>query len=166
MIWEGIRHLITLKHKNKRQPSIITVKGKDVTNLKNIANAFNNFRSNHSTEHALISLIETIKKYLDNDEIVCRVFIDLQKAFDTISHEVLLEKLKHYGIRSKENNWFCSFLTNRKQYVSISGFFSQTKIVRCGVPQGSTLGPLLFLIYINDLNNALDKCRVHHFADD
>ena len=97
---------------------------------------------------------------------MCRVFIDLQKAFDNVSHEVLPEKLKHYGIRSKGNNWFRSFLTNRKQYVSINGFFSQTKIVRCGVPQGSTLGPLLFLIYINDLNNALDKCRVHHFADD
>ena len=95
-----------------------------------------------------------------------RNFIDLQKAFDTASQEILLEKLNHYGIRSKENNWFRSFLTNRKQYVSINGFFSQTKIVRCGVPQGSTLGPLLFLIYINDLNNALDKCRVHHFADD
>ena len=124
------------------------------------------FRSNYSTEHALISLMETIKKYVDNDEIVCGVFIDLQKAFDTVNHEILLEKLNHYGIRSKENNWFRSFLTNRKQYVSINGFFSQTKIVRCGVPQGSTLGPLLFLIYINDLNNALDKCRVHHFADD
>ena len=124
------------------------------------------FRSNHSTEHAFINLMETIKKYLDNDETVCGVFIDLQKAFDTVNHEILLEKLNHYGIRSKENNWFRSFLTNRKQYVSINGFFSQTKIVRCGVPQGSTLGPLLFLIYINDLNNALDKCRIHHFADD
>ena len=72
------------------------------------------FCSNHSTEHALNSLIETIKKCLDNDEIVCEVFIDLQKAFDIVNHEVLLEKLKHYGIRSKENNWFCSFYTNRK----------------------------------------------------
>ena len=62
------------------------------------------FCSSHSTEHALISLIETIKKYLNNDEIVCGVFIDLRKAFDTINHEVLLEKLKHYGTRSKENN--------------------------------------------------------------
>ena len=97
---------------------------------------------------------------------MCGVFIDLQKAFDTVNHEILLEKLKHYGISSKENNWLRSFLTNTKQYVSINGFFSQTKIVRCGVPRGSTLGPLLFLIYINDLNNALDKCRVHHFADD
>ena len=113
------------------------------------------FRSKHSTEHALISLIETIKKYLDDGEIVCGVFIDLQKAFDTVNHEILLEKLKHYGIRSKQNDWFRSFLTNRKQYVSMEGFFSQTKIVKCDVPQGSTLGPLLFLIYINDLANAV-----------
>ena len=124
------------------------------------------FRSKHSTEHALISLIETIKKYLDDGEIVCGVFIDLQKAFDTLNHEILLEKLKHYGIRSKQNDWFRSFLTNRKQYVSMEGFFSQTKIVKCGVLQGSTLGPLLFLIYINDLANALEKSIVHHFADD
>ena len=77
------------------------------------------FCSNHSTEHALI------KKYLDNDEMVCRVFIDLQKAFYTVNYEVLLEKLKHYGTRSKENNWFWSFLTNRKQHVSIVSFLKQ-----------------------------------------
>ena len=71
------------------------------------------FRSKHSTEHALISLIETIKKYLNDSEVVCGVFIDLQKAFDTVNHEILLEKLKHYGIRSKQNDWFRSFLTNR-----------------------------------------------------
>ena len=110
-------------------------------------------------------MIETIKKYLDYGEIVCGVFIDLQKTFDTVSHEILLEKLKNYGIRSKQNDWFRSFLTNRKQYVSMEGFFSQTKIVKCGVPQGSTLGPLLFLIYINDLTNALEKSIGHHFAD-
>ena len=80
--------------------------------------------------------------------------------------KILLQKLKYYGIRSKQNDWFRSFLTNRKQYVSMEGFFSQTKIVKCGVPQGSTLGPLLFLIYINDLANALEKSIVHHFADD
>ena len=64
------------------------------------------FQSKHSAEHALISLIETIKKYLDDGEIVCEVFIGLQKAFDTVNHEILLEKLKHYGIRSKQNDWF------------------------------------------------------------
>ena len=96
---------------------------------------------------------------------MCRVFIDLQKAFDTVNHDILLEKLNYYGIKSRENNWFRSFLANRKQYVSINGFFSQTKITQRGVPQGSTLGRLLFLIYINDLNNALAKCIVQHFAD-
>ena len=99
------------------------------------------FRSKHSTENALISLIETINKYIDNGEIVCGVFIDLQKAFHTVNHEILLEKLKHYRTRSKQNDCFRSFLTNRKQYVSMEGFFSQTKIVKCGVPQGSNLGP-------------------------
>ena len=75
-------------------------------------------------EHMVISLIETIKKYLDDGEIVCGVFIDLQKAFDTVNHEILLEKLKDYGIRSKQNDWFRSFLTTRKQYVSVAGCFS------------------------------------------
>ena len=123
-------------------------------------------RSKHSTKHALLSLIETIKKYLDGGEIVCGVFIDLQKAFDTMDNEILLEKLKHYGIGSKQNNWFRSFLTNRKQKVSMEGFFSQSKIVKRGVPQGSTLRPLIFFIYLNDLANVLEKPIVHHFADD
>ena len=111
-------------------------------------------------------LIETIKKYLDDGEIVCGVFVDVQKVFDTVNHEILLEELKHYGIRSEQNDWFRSFLTNRKQYVSMVGFFSKTKIVKCGVLQSSTLGPLLFLIYVNGLANALEKSIVHHFADD
>ena len=76
-----------------------------------------------------------------------------------------LINIKIFWIKSKENNWFRSFLPNKKQYVPINGFLSQTEIVRCGVPRGSTLRPLLFLIYINDLNNALDKYKVHHFAD-
>ena len=72
----------------------------------------------------LISLIETIKKSLDHDRIMCIVFIDLQKAFDTINHEILLNKLNHYGIRNKENDWFHSFLTNRKQCVNKWFLFS------------------------------------------
>ena len=96
---------------------------------QNTTQTFFKKMSKHSTEHALISLIETIKKYFDDGEIVCGVFIDLQKAFDTVNHEIFLEKLKYYGIRSKQNDWFQSFLTNRKQYMSMEGFFSQTKNV-------------------------------------
>ena len=94
------------------------------------------------------------------------MFVDLQKAFNTVEHDILLSKLEHYGIRGLANNWFKSYLSNRKQYVSINGYDSNLADVKFGVPQGSVLGPLLFLIYINDLNQALRFCKVHHFADD
>ena len=123
-------------------------------------------RSKYSSKQKLKNLTETIRKSLDNDEIISGVLIDLKKALDTVSHEILLKKLNHYGLRSKENDWFYSFLTNQKQYVSVEGFFSQTKFVRCSVPQDSSFGPLPFLIYIDDFNNALEECIVHHFADD
>ena len=113
-----------------------------------------------------IQITQLSTHFLYNNEIMCAVFIDLQRAFVTVNHESLLEKLNRYGIRSKENDCFRSFLTNRKQYVSVNGFFSQTKVARRGISQGSTLGPILFLIYINDLKNALDKYTGHYFADD
>ena len=107
------------------------------------------FRANHSTNHALISLTEDIRNALDNNNYVGGIFIDLQKAFDTVYHKILLSKLEHYGIRGTANDWFKSYLTNRRQYVSINGFNSTEEIMRFGVPQGSVLGPLLFLIYIH-----------------
>ena len=124
------------------------------------------FRQQHSTSHALINIIENIRKALDDGNIGCGVFADLQKAFDTVDHQVLLAKLSHYGIRGVSNDWFKSYLPNRNQYVSINGFDSGITTINYGVPQGSVLGPLLFLSYINDLNQAMKLFKVYHFPDD
>ena len=105
------------------------------------------FRQQYSTSHALVNITENIRKALDGGNIGCRIFVDLQKAFDTVDHQILLTKLDHYGIRGVSNDWFKSYLSNQNQYVSINGFDS---------------GPAA----INDLNHTIKFCKVHHFADD
>ena len=124
------------------------------------------FRKSHSTNHALIEITEKIRKALDSRKFACGIFVDLQKAFDTVNHEILLKKLEHYGIRGTSNSWFRSYLDNRKQLVSLNGDESKTQVMKHGVPQGSVLGPLLFIIYINDLHNAVRYSQSYHFADD
>ena len=124
------------------------------------------FRSKHSCNHAIISLTEHVKKLLDDGHIVCGVFVDLEKAFDTVHHDILCDKLNVYGLRGKVNDLFRSYLSNRKQYVSLNGFDSSLEDIKCGVPQGSTLGPLLFLLYINDFRLCLTETSAGHFADD
>ena len=108
---------------------------------------------------------KSIKKYIDNDNYVSNVFTDLEKAFHTVDHQILLQKLYHCGIWGLAHSWFRSYFSNRQQFIFISGSFSLMSI-KCGVPQGSTLGPLLCLLYINDLNFVFNKATMIHFADD
>ena len=124
------------------------------------------FRHHHSTNHTLVKICDKIQKAIDRGTFACGVFIDLQKAFDTVNHSILIDKLHHCGIRGAPLAWFKSYLSNRTQFVNINNTHSTLKNISHGVPQGSVLGPLLFIIFINDLHKAIKYSNVHHFADD
>ena len=124
------------------------------------------FRKGHSTSHALNYSVEEITKILNSGKHVVGIFIDLSKAFDTINHEKLLTKLYGYGIRGTAHSLITDYLSNRTQYVSVLGEKSEKLDMKYGVPQGSVLGPLLFLLYINDLVNCSDLGKFVLYADD
>ena len=106
-----------------------------------------------------MSIVENIQTQLDDGKYSAGVFVDLKKAFDTIDHNILLKKLDYYGVRGIANEWFASYLKNRKQFVSISGHISSTQVIQADVSQGSILGLPLFLLHMNDLNKSIKNLR-------
>ena len=124
------------------------------------------FRNSHSTEHAIMQLVDQIFDSFNDGKYTLGVFIDLSKAFDTVDHDILIKKLYLYGLRGNAIEWFKSYLSNRKQFIVYDRGKTGFSNITCGVPQGSILGPLLFLIYVNDLKQATNILDPIMFADD
>ena len=124
------------------------------------------FRNKLSTNHALIDITSKIQTVCDKGIFACGVYVDFKKALDTVNHEFLINRLNHYGIRGTELQWFKTYLGRQQQHTIASSSSSKNVYINYGVLQGSVLGPLLFLIFTNDLNKAIKYNDVHHFPDD
>ena len=124
------------------------------------------FRSNHSTSLAVVDFLEKMITSIDKGYYSLGVFLDLSKAFDTVNHKILLTKLEFYGVRGVALKWFENYLSNRKQYVEYKNEKSKLFEINCGVPQGSILGHILFLLYFNDIINSTEHLSFTLFADD
>ncbi len=119
-----------------------------------------------STSLAILDLYNQLANAIEDKKFACCIFLDLANAFDTVNHSILLDKLEYYGVRGTLLLWFKSYSTERSQNVSINGVLSDSRKITNGVPQGSVFGPLLFLLYINDMPFASDLLKFHLFADD
>ena len=125
------------------------------------------FRKNHSTSDAVLKLLDKIYDGYNRDQFLGTVMLDHSKAFDTVDHGILMSKLNNYGFRGTVYNLIKSYLTDRKQYVHCNKTTSDILSVKIGVPQGSVLGPLFFLIYVNDMMSAVvDSASIIQYADD
>ena len=131
-----------------------------------LSQAQSGFRKHFSTQTSLHRLTEEIYEGLNSAKVIGLVAIDLKKAFDTVDHKILLKKLKFYGVRNTAHKWFQDYLTNRSQITCINDTQSKVDFIKTGVPQGSILGPLMFILYINDLPGSLKHSQVNMYADD
>ncbi len=137
-----------------------------ITTYNLLSEAQFGFRKYHSTSTCVLKLLDNVYRNIEQGKLTGVVFLDLKKAFDTVNHSILINKLRSFNVHQNSILWFDNYLKDRKQQVRIKDCRSDSHVVKCGVPQGSILGPLLFIIYINDLEQYLTDCNVNLYADD